>query len=49
MESPDALKRQCIVSAVLSRRERVPASGNMEVVRDSARVVSHLRSLVAMP
>jgi hypothetical protein len=48
-ESRDALKRRCVVSAALSRREQAPASRNMEVVLDSAGIVPHLRSEVAMP
>jgi hypothetical protein len=38
-----------VISAALSEWERASTSGNMEVVRDSAGVVSHLRSLVAIP
>ena len=36
-----------MVSAALSRWGRVPARRNMEVVGDGARVVCHLRPLVA--
>jgi hypothetical protein len=49
VESRVALESQCMVSAALSRRGRAPASRNMEVILDSARVVSHLQSRLPYP